>query len=309
MIHRHSGFHTILIGVGVLYSQITHQSVACLSVQLVKGNIADAHFGQYHFLDGCCYTVFLVRGGDVVGTSLHRVGCLPHGYAHAGQLKHGYVARTVADGHYFLALHAQMFEQGTQRIGFINRAGHYLQEEGFGAEYVEHATQTFLPVLFKGYQCRFVVAHQHALARGKVDGGRELFLLYHDQVVQFGFVQHMFVVRVVGQNQVIVVSKQGKAVLPGFLLQVRQHFGIDPAFEKYLSVLCIDNLATVVRQDKSTVIAQFQGFGHFHQAVRRTTRCQHHTHAHLLYLQQGRQGTLRNLLCVVQQRTVYIKNQ
>ena len=63
---------------------------------------------------------------------------------------------------------------------------------------------------------------------------------------------------------IIVVGEDGKAVLAGFLFQIRQHFRIDASFKQYFSVLCFYYLATVIGENNPSIIAEFEGFGQWH---------------------------------------------
>ena len=91
-----------------------------------------------------------------------------------------------------------------------------------------------------------VVAHQHHLARGEVDGGGEFVLFDDFQPVQCGFLADVRVVRIAGQDGVIVVGEDVEVVLPGLFLQVGDQFGVDAAFEDDFPVFGLDDLAAVV---------------------------------------------------------------
>ena len=81
-----------------------------------------------------------------------------------------------------------------------------------------------------------------------------------------------------------MVGEDGKAVLAGFLFQIRQHFRIDASFKQYFSVLCFYYLATIIGENKPSIIAEFEGFGQWHQSISRPTGCQNYAHSHLLDL-------------------------
>ena len=106
-----------------------------------------------------------------------------------------------------------------------------------------------------------------------------------------------------------MISEQCEIILSCLLFQIRQHFRINPPFKQNFSVLRINYLTTIIRENKTTIISKFKGFGQRHQAISRSAGCQHNTYSHLLNLQQGSQCTLTNFFRIIEECSVYIKNQ
>ena len=92
-----------------------------------------------------------------------------------------------------------------------------------------------------------------------------------------------------GESVIMVSSwyvEQRKSILTGFLFQIRQHFRIYATFKQNLSVLCIDNLTTIIGKDKTSVISKFKRFCQRQQTIGRPAGSQNNTYSHLLNLQQ-----------------------
>ena len=109
-------------------------------------------------------------------------------------------------------------------------------------------------MLFQPDQSFLLIAHQHTFAWCKIYGSGEFFFSDYSQVIQLGFTLYVFIVRTVCYDVVIMVGKDGKTVLAGFLFQIRQHFRIDAAFKQYFSVLRLYYLATIVGEYESSII-------------------------------------------------------
>ena len=308
LVDGHGGFDAVFGGIGVLDAEVAHQGKLAAFVQQVQGDFRGMHFGQDGSFDGQGYAVFFVGGCHVVGADFDRVGCVAHGDAQPGGLQHGDVGHAVADGDGFFAGDAQLVQQDAHRVGFVNAAGHGFEEEGLGGEDVERACQAFLPVVLQSAQGLVVVADQHDFARGEVDGGRKFFFFDNLQAVQLGFLPDVWVVRVAGQDSVVVVGEDVESVLPGFLLQIGYQLRIDAAFEDYLSILCLDDLTSVVRDDEASVVTQLQGFGQVEDAIGRSAGGQHDAYARLLHFQQGAEVALADLAFVVEQCPVYVQD-
>ena len=55
-----------------MYAQISHQCMAGTLVELLQGHVGGADFGKYRLLHGFGHAVFIVGGGDAVGTDRYR---------------------------------------------------------------------------------------------------------------------------------------------------------------------------------------------------------------------------------------------
>ena len=85
-------------------------------------------------------------------------------------------------------------------------------------------------------------------------------------------------------------------------------FRIDAAFKYHFSVGSVNHLTSVIREDIPVICTQFKFLGQWQQTVSGASRCQHDTHAHLLYFEQSSQRPLANLLLVVQQCPVHVEH-
>ena len=71
-------------------------------------------------------------------------------------------------------------------------------------------------------------------------------------------------------------------------------------FKQNLSVLCIDNLTTIIGKDKTSVISKFKRFCQRQQTIGRPAGSQNNTYSHLLNLQQSGQRTFTNFFRIIQ---------
>ena len=118
----------------------------------------------------------------------------------------------------------------------------------------------------------------------------------------------MRVIRGIRHDRISVISKDRKTVFLGFLLQISDMFRIDAAFKYHFSVGSVNHLTSVIREDIPVICTQFKFLGQWQQTVSGASRCQHDTHAHLLYFEQSSQRPLTNLFLVVQQCPVYVEH-
>ena len=137
-------------------------------------------------------------------------------------------------------------------------------------------------MFFQSGQCFFIIADQHAFAWCEVYSRGEFFLLNNFQIIQFGFGADMFIVGTVCQDSVIMISEYGEAILARLLFQIRQHFRVDSPLEQDFSVLSIDNLTTVIGNNKAPIMPQLKSFGQWHEAISRSAGSQCDTYSHLL---------------------------
>ena len=164
-------------------------------------------------------------------------------------------------------------------------------------------------MVFQVGQRFFIVAHQHALAGGEVDGGGEFLFRYQLQVVQRGLFLYVHVVGGVGQQGVVVVGEQGETVLDGFLFNIRYHFGVDAPLEQDFAVLGVYDLRTVVGQDETAVFFHVQGIGQRGDAECGSARSQYQADTVLLEAEQSLQVAWRNLFFRVGQGTVQVEDE
>ena len=132
--------------------------------------------------------------------------------------------------------------------------------------------------------------------------------MFHFHSVQSRLGLHMRVIRVIRHDRISVISKDRKTVFLGFLLQISDMFRIDAAFKYHFSVGSVNHLTSVIREDIPVICTQFKFLGQWQQTVSGASRCQHDTHAHLLYFEQSSQRPLTNLFLVVQQCPVYVEH-
>ena len=82
-----------------------------------------------------------------------------------------------------------------------------------------------------------------------------------------------------------MIGKDSKTVFTGFLFQIRQHLRVYPTLKQEFTILRIDNLPTIIRQNKASIVSKFQLHGKGHKAICRSAGSQYDTYSHLLHFQ------------------------
>ena len=85
-VHGHRCFHTVFRCVGVLDAEVAHQGMLGAHIKLVERNFRRTYFCQDCFFYGEGNAVFFVGERRFVHTGFHRILCVAHCDADAGQL-------------------------------------------------------------------------------------------------------------------------------------------------------------------------------------------------------------------------------
>jgi len=138
-------------------------------------------------------------------------------------------------------------------------------------------------MFFQSDKRLFVITDQHTFGRSKINGNRKFGFFNQLHPIEECFLKNVFIICLISNHSVFGVSKDCKSVFTGFLLQIRQHFGVNTPFEQYFPIFGINDLCAVIGQDVSAIVTQLQFLCQRQNPISGPTGGQNNMYSHLLY--------------------------
>ena len=250
----------------------------------------------------------VIVGGDKIRHGLHRRDRIGHRHAHACKPDHGFIVPAIAAGHQVRGTQAKALEQQRQRGGFLHAQRHGLDEKRRRTVNGQPSRKFLLhQFLHVGHIHR--VAHQQQLVDGIGHVGGQVLHPVHRDAVDAGFLQHVGIVRILGDDAVLVIGQRHHVPILGKQADLGDEVCREGMLHQRFTGFAVNDLATVVAQDAAAAAGQLQLLRQRLDAHRGAAAGQHDGGARIGGIQKCLSGARGNHFVTVGQSSVQIQRQ